>query len=151
MTTDTVHDPYDATPAPLSLEEQLGAALGEMRAFAAELEGDDYYRECAQHRLDRRPLMLIAIARRQSTALLVMEPGTGEGREGVMAVALHYFPDGDAPLRHVPVYADLDLKGYLLTQLDSLIDWIDKENTGDFVSEGARTGPLPACVTGTRG
>ncbi len=110
---------------PSRVEEAIASALAAMRTHAAAGESDDYYGDWARDALDRRPLIVVAVATDSGVHAWAMEPG----HDGVLTVA-PAFPDG-APV------AELGVTDRTLHDIATAVDWLMRDATGLSLSDAA--------------
>jgi len=130
-------EPADVTgPASASLEHGLTACLGRMRLLAANAGSDDWYENWSREVLERRPLILVAVATTGRTDLWLMERGGSRDNagDGVLYAAVSHLLRGDDQPAIDLGRAQRDTKEYVLSRIADHVDWLLREKTGEFLA-----------------
>ncbi len=132
-----MHD--QGRPVPVSIEGAISQSLAEMRQLAADAGTDDYYENWSREVLDRRPLILVAVATHDGTWMWVREPG----HDGVVHAEVHHHvpkdKDGDPVLD--PGHAKVEFENRMLDAITREVSWLVKDRyTGEHLPEGRLAG-----------
>ena len=118
-------------PAGVPIEHSLAECLRQMRILAAEAGTDDHYETWNREVLDRRPLIMLAVATDDGTWMWVREPG----EDGVVHAKVRHFRQADGETVHDVGYAELAFEDRTLHDISQSVSWLMKDHTGEPLPE----------------
>ena len=133
------HDGGEPGSVPVSIERAISQALAEMRHLAADAGTDDDYETWSREVLERRPLILVAVAMHDGAWMWMREPG----HDGVLHAEIrHRVPkDEDGEPLLDPGHAELEFENRALEAITREVSWLVKDRyTGQHLHQARLTG-----------
>ena len=116
-----------AGPASVSIEHTLIAALGKLREHAAAAGTDDHYENWSRDLLERRPLIMLAVATDTGTWMWVREPG----EDGVLHARVRHIRSTDGETVHDLGRAERTFEDRTLHDITQAVSWLMKDHTDE--------------------